>query len=372
MTTYHYHHHHARDRSLRGPREPKPVDVAMLQRFHARLVQSSNGTLRWLLLIYLRTYESLRQMLDQRARRKAQQRAIDAKQRGVKEGEQYDFEYDEDGNYKGDDANANANFAGSLEATQHFVAEGVTLQRRHSPFDVAELPGRNILEKRMAGVLQDMRMVWTRQRRGEGLFSGESPADSTFGGAMGATGNMDGRSTFGGSPVGAEPSVLKQDDPRTFTYIAGDKEGYHLSCRHTRVRKGCAHCTRVARQDRRKRFELGFVDGGAGPKEFWQNVNYPKQQQYASPGGRGYAAGREPTRSFEVAYEVRGPDGKKRVSFEKMEAHLWRLSLLVRCQDRAQDLRLFRDEPQRKLLDSRFYEVNGDYCNNQSINQSIT
>ena len=54
-----------------------------------------------------------------------------------------------------------------------------------------------------------------------------------------------------------------------------------------------------------------------------------------------------------------------------MEAHLWRLSLLVRCQDRAQDLRLFRDEPQRKLLDSRFYEVNGDYCNNQSINQSI-
>ena len=67
----------------------------MLQRFHARLVQSSNGTLRWLLLIYLRTYESLRQMLDQRARRKAQQRAIDAKQRGVKEGEQYDFEYDE-------------------------------------------------------------------------------------------------------------------------------------------------------------------------------------------------------------------------------------------------------------------------------------
>ena len=38
-----------------------------------------------------------------------------------------------------------------------------------------------------------------------------------------------------------------------------------------------------------------------------------------------------------------------------MEAHLWRLSLLVRRQDRAQDLRLFRDEPQR--LDSRFYEA---------------
>ena len=42
---------------------------------------------------------------------------------------------------------------------------------------------------------------------------------------------------------------------------------------------------------------------------------------------------------------------------EKLEASLWRLALLVRCQDRAQGLHLFRKEPMRKLLDTRFYEV---------------
>ena len=161
------------------------------------------------------------------------------------------------------------------------MAEGVTLQRRHSPFDVAELPGRNILEKRTAGVLQDMRMVWTRQRRGRGCFRGVT-ADSTSGAPWGHGEHAWAQHARRLARRRRAP-VLKQDDPRTFTYIAGDKEGYHPSCRHTRVRKGCAHRTRVARQDCCKRFELGFVDGGAGPKEFWQNVNYPKQQQYASP-----------------------------------------------------------------------------------------
>lgn len=45
------------------------------------------------------------------------------------------------------------------------------------------------------------------------------------------------------------------------------------------------------------------------------------------------------------------------MSEEEVEQHLWRLVLLVRCQDRQRGLRLQRHEPQRKLLDLRLYEL---------------
>merc|ERR1711988_1162243 len=163
-----------------------------------------------------------------------------------------------------------------------------------------------------------MRTVWTRQRRGEGLFESEQWASTPIGHAgvsrspsVRSSFDMDGMSMS--SPLEETATVLGTDDPRKFTYVPGDKEGYHLSCRHTRVRKGCAHCTRVAQQDRAKRFELGFVDQGAGPREFWQNVNYPKQQpssggalRVSSPSVKND----EVNSTFEAAYEVRGPDGK--------------------------------------------------------------
>ena len=45
------------------------------------------------------------------------------------------------------------------------------------------------------------------------------------------------------------------------------------------------------------------------------------------------------------------------LSPEEIEEHLWRLVLLVRCQERHRGLRLGRAEPQRRLLDFRVYEL---------------
>lgn len=42
---------------------------------------------------------------------------------------------------------------------------------------------------------------------------------------------------------------------------------------------------------------------------------------------------------------------------DEVEQHMWKLVLLVRCQDRTRGLRLQRHESQRKLLDLRLYEL---------------
>ena len=45
------------------------------------------------------------------------------------------------------------------------------------------------------------------------------------------------------------------------------------------------------------------------------------------------------------------------VNEDEVEQHIWKLVLLVRCQDRNRGLRLQRHESQRKLLDLRLYEL---------------
>ena len=56
---------------------------------------------------------------------------------------------------------------------------------------------------------------------------------------------------------------------------------------------------------------------------------------------------------------ARDPEGPGSSAFDPnaLEARMWRIVLLVRCHDRTRGLRLAREEPQRKLLDLRLYEL---------------
>mmetsp|Transcript_29172 Transcript_29172/g.85136 ORF Transcript_29172/g.85136 Transcript_29172/m.85136 type:complete len:336 (+) Transcript_29172:859-1866(+) len=83
---------------------------------------------------------------------------------------------------------------------------------------------------------------------------------------------------------------------------------------------------------------------GAGPKEFWQNINPKKNDTFR---------------------------GKGTPSAEKLEAHMWRLVLLVRCQDRKKGLRLARHESQRKLLDMRIYELLLLYMRQELVEEEL-
>ena len=92
----------------------------------------------------------------------------------------------------------------------------------------------------------------------------------------------------------------------------------------------------MAAREGRNRLALGFLDQGAGPREFWQNVSAKRNHETFKP------------------RRTAGPNPNL---LAKMEGHMWRLALVVRCHDRAKGLRLRRHEAQRKLLDMRLYEL---------------
>lgn len=102
--------------------------------------------------------------------------------------------------------------------------------------------GVRTLDKRISGVLKSMESMWDTRRRSRRLH------DTSL-----ATVDAQ-QAVFGASSHDADRSV------EGFTYVPRDSEGYGLSCKHVRVRKGCAHCSRLAKQQRKTRLALGFVD----------------------------------------------------------------------------------------------------------------
>lgn len=325
-----------------------PVDVSLLQRFHVRLVEASKGPLRTLLLVYLRTYESLRNMLHHRAHlKKRASSGVDPRNASA----------------TNDDTAA----APTMRSTHHqhvsewpsssdgrkatmaaAMADGVLLNQDLCPLDdpppgggaksassmtsgvkgtdgdgkkkeLGGSVGYSILDLRMAAVAQDLKLVWLRQRRGldwdddspedekvnkKGnkkaadaslLQSSASSAVSSMtssgmgegGGGREEAGAMGVTTTTGtGTGMGGPSPLLGRDDRNLLTYTAGDREGYALLCprrggsshfssagtKRGGGRKGCAHCARVAAQEKRQRFSLGFLDMGAGAREFDQHV----------------------------------------------------------------------------------------------------
>jgi hypothetical protein len=272
-----------------GGRQPTPVDVAHLRRFHGKLAASA-GPLQALLLVYLRTYESLRAVLHHRAQKR-------------------------------------------IETSAHRVSAhtdplsdgGVLLGDALCPLDSSpEPPGDGLLAKRTNALLPDLRALWLRQRRGV-----DTDQDDSDGPTANDDAALRGRAAAAAKRAQA---ALYRENAERLTYLPGDREGYGQVCSHAKVRAGCAHCTAEASTQAQARSKLGYSDGGAGPADFWSQVGRALPGEKS--GGRG-----------------------KPLPLEKLEASLWRLALLVRCQDRAQGLKLHRKEPMRKLLDTRFYEV---------------
>ena len=235
--------------------QPKPVDLSQLRKFHGRLSEATSGPLRWLLLIYLRTYESLRKMLDHRARKRTDAESAAAALGALPPGPSFDAE----------------------SSIKGGAGEGVLLEDNLCPFDAVEPSGPGLLAKRTNAVLGNIRAVWLLQRRG---VDWDDDGNDDENGVERGTRAGDAVLAAHAAAAAASASVAKEvslarDDPDKLTYVCGDREGYDKVCRHTRVRRGCAHCTIVARKESRSRSNLGFADGGAGPAEFWQHVSWP-------------------------------------------------------------------------------------------------
>ena len=73
--------------------------------------------------------------------------------------------------------------------------------------------------------------------------------------------------------------------------------------------------------------------------------------------GRRKQAGRKGPKTGVAPGKGSGVLGSGHASAARVESLLWRLAMLVRCQDRGAGLKLRRNEPMRKALDARFFQV---------------
>jgi len=183
----------------------------------------------------------------------------------------------------------------------------------------------DVLRERMHGLLEDVKETWERERRDPNKIGAGSLLREEYE-QLGYYGEEEMGMRGGGSEGGRKES--KRPFHRT--------ENRRLN--HT-CTKGCAICgfrreqemnSAGRRREDEQRNKLNFLDSGAGPREFWATVS-PSITYHESQGAA--------------------------VQMEEVEQHLWRLVLLVRCQDRGRGLRLQRHESQRKLLDLRFFEL---------------
>ncbi|GMI45105.1 hypothetical protein TrCOL_g6561 [Triparma columacea] len=276
--------------NMRGGRVRNNAPVTDIERhqFKKVLQKASRGTLRWLLLIYLRTYDSLHDMLEQKRRE------------GVKQRQPGQFHYSP--------RSSRGEEEGEGEEEEEGWGGKSPLYREE--MDVMEEPG-DILRSRMHGLLADVKGSWENERRdpskaGPGSLLREEyeEAGMFFDGS--------GRGRTGGRKTKSTTLPFH----RTQTRMANSME--------SRMRG------EAEERDSNRRNKLNFLDSGAGPREFWSTVS-PSISYHEEQGGE--------------------------VSEGEVEQHMWRLVLLVRCQDRGRGLRLQRHESQRKLLDLRLYEL---------------
>ena len=298
-------------------RQPTPVDTSHLKRFHSKL-SASAGPLQALMLVYLRTYESLRAVLHHRAQRRL----------GLPS--------------SCDDAALPAplnhhTMSSSSSSKDPLIASGVLLGDALCPLDpFPEPPGDSLLAKRTNAILPNLKEHWHKQRRGASAPNENIEDDDNDERAFTCNDAASGK-----KPSAKATAALAREQAEQLTYLPGDKEGYGRVCSHAKARSGCAHCTAKAIRDTRVRSKLGFSDGGAGPSDFWSLVDGSSLEAKKNhrPGGKA------------------GSGAMGQVPIEKLEATLWRLALLVRCQDRDKGLKLYRQESMRETLDLRFYEV---------------
>ena len=273
--------------SVRGgkSRNSNPVTDIERWQFKKTLQRSGKATLRWLLLIYLRTYDTLEDMLAEKKRSEEDQ----------------DFSRCGPGQfYKSTKSKITSTGKSSGSGSGISDPNAYSIQTPDS-----------ILRERMHGLLEDVKNAWETQRRDINKVG------------MGSLLHEE----LGESSVRERRKVVKRPFHRT------EKRRTNHACH-----AGCEICSSnrnvndggaEGREDER-RTKLNFLDSGAGPREFWSTVS-PSITYHESQGGE--------------------------IDVEQVEQHMWRLVLLVRCQDRERGLRLQRHESQRKLLDLRLYEL---------------
>jgi len=305
--------HSRHNATTSSSRQPTPVDTSHLKRFHSKL-SAAAGPLQALMLVYLRTYESLRAVLHHRAQRRL------------------GLPHDSDAALPAP-LHHTLSSSSSSSSRDPLIASGVLLGDAHCPLDpFPEPPGDSLLAKRSNAILPNLKELWHKQRRGTSTANARSDVshdDNDYGERAFTTAIASGK-----KPSTKAKAALAREQTEQLTYLPGDKEGYRQVCSHAKARSGCAHCTAKANRDTRVRSKLGYSEGGASPSDFWSLVGgalpEAKKNPKASQGG---------------------------VPLEKLEGLLWRLALLVRCQDRDKGLKLYRQESMRETLDVRFYEV---------------
>ncbi|GMI09899.1 hypothetical protein TrLO_g15289 [Triparma laevis f. longispina] len=263
--------------TLRGgrSRNNKPVTDIERYEFKKTLHKTTRGTLRWLLLIYLRTYDSLEDMVGKN------KEEVEATRRPP-------------GQFHRSPGESSIP-SPSRESTY----SNAYMQENLDP------DPSDVLRHRMHGLLEDVKLTWEDERR--------DPEKALAGSLL--------REQFDDA---AGNRSKKQPFHRT------EKRRLEHTCH-----SGCAICgfnksLDKEQRDNDRRNKLQFLDSGAGPREFWSTVS-PSISYHQSQGGE--------------------------VDEDEVEQHMWRLVLLVRCQDRNRGLRLQRHESQRKLLDLRLYEL---------------
>jgi len=264
--------------SIRGGRTRNSNPITDIERwqFRKNLQKSAHGTLRWLLLIYLRTYDSLEDMMKEKK-----------------------------------EVEVNTRSAGQFHVSPNraqsdsFRRSASSIVPDNNPYST-QTP-ETVLRERMHGLLEDVKDAWEIERRDL-------------------------------NKVG-QGSLLHEEERRRQTHKPVVKRPFHRTERRRKNHacfSGCQICSshRTIGDSRdvenERRTKLNFLDSGAGPREFWGTVSPSITQREANG---------------------------ESVTEEEVEQHLWRLVLLVRCQDRDRGLRLQRHESQRKLLDLRVYEL---------------
>jgi len=276
-----------------------PVTDIERWQFKKVLHKTCHGTLRWLLLIYLRTYDSLEELV-----------------RKKEEGG-----YSVPGQFRNNTRKGSGRNSPNRERSQSPVAFGVrsnstvpgvsnnlSLNNNNPNKYKPDPTPADILKQRMNSLLDDVKGSWERERR--------DPRRAGAGSLL----HDELEEELGFNPSGSSNSLpFHRTQRRKMLWEEKEKD-------NDIVERGGSGKRQTENERRTK---LNFLDSGAGPREYWSTV---------SP-------------------SLDGGGGGDDLGEGEVEQHLWRLVLLIRCQDRGRGLRLQRHEPQRKLLDLRVYEL---------------
>ena len=287
--------------SLKGGKERNKNPVTDIERWQFKKVlhKASHGTLRWLLLIYLRTYDSLEDMMTHKT-----PILSNSTPGQFRQSRSSTVNTSSPGQFRRSSRSPTRSASPSGSDDGYDSGDG---GNRHDERYLPKQQPSDILRERMQGLLEDIKVVWESERRDLNKAGAGSLLHDEIEQELGHV------VICGNSALPFHRTQRRRANhvcPGVCEVCVGDKE--------------------ENAKESSRRNKLNFLDSGAGPREFWSTVS-PSIEYHETKG--------------DIANE------------DEVEQHMWRLILLVRCQDRSRGLRLQRHESQRKLLDLRMYEL---------------